>query len=134
MSLKELNLFFDNQLVKTQGDSSGSGFFISTDGYIITNNHVVGGAVTVDVFIGEERNSFKAKIVGTSECDDIAVLKIDLPVGGAFYFFDEKNPVVGEIFLLLDFLVEINYLFEWYCFKRKSLTNGHLKAHAEQTA
>ena len=94
----------DNQLVKTQGDSSGSGFFISTDGYIITNNHVVGGAVTVDVFIGEERNSFKAKIVGTSECDDIAVLKIDLPVGGAFYFeFDEKNPVLGEDILAIGF-------------------------------
>ena len=94
----------DNKLVKTQGDGSGSGFFISTDGFIITNNHVVGGAVTIDVFIGEERNSYKAKIVGTSECDDIAVLKIDLPVGGAFYFeFDEINPVLGEDILAIGF-------------------------------
>ena len=94
----------DNQLVKTQGDSSGSGFFITTDGYIITNNHVVGGAVTIDVFIGEERNSYKAKIIGTSECDDIAVLKIDLPIGGAFYFeFDESNPVLGEEIIAIGF-------------------------------
>tara|TARA_X000000950_G_scaffold289018_1_gene409115 strand:- start:2054 stop:3781 length:1728 start_codon:yes stop_codon:yes gene_type:complete len=104
----------DNQLVKTQSDSSGSGFFISTDGFIITNNHVVGGAVTIDVFIGEERNSYKAKIVGTSECDDIAVLKIDLPVGGAFYFeFDEINPVLGEDILAIGFPLgdeQITYL------------------------
>ena len=94
----------DNQLVKTQGDSSGSGFFITTDGYIVTNNHVVGGAVTIDVYIGEERNSYKAKIIGTSECDDIAVLKIDLPVGGAFYFeFEESNPVLGEDILAIGF-------------------------------
>ena len=94
----------DNQLVKTQGDSSGSGFFITTDGYIVTNNHVVGGAVTIEVYIGEERNSYKAKIIGTSECDDIAVLKIDLPVGGAFYFeFEESNPVLGEDILAIGF-------------------------------
>ena len=94
----------DNKLVKTQGDSSGSGFFISSDGFIVTNNHVVGGAVTIDVYIGEERNSYKAKIVGTSECDDIAVLKINLPVGGAFYFeFDEINPVLGEDILAIGF-------------------------------
>ncbi len=94
----------DNQLVKTQGDSSGSGFFISTDGFIVTNNHVVGGAVTIDVYIGEERNSYKAKIIGTSECDDIAILKINLPVGGAFYFeFDEINPVLGEDILAIGF-------------------------------
>ena len=94
----------ENQLVKTQGDSSGSGFFISTDGFIVTNNHVVGGAVTIDVYIGEERNSYRAKIIGTSECDDIAILKIDLPVGGAFYFaFDEINPVLGEDILAIGF-------------------------------
>jgi len=94
----------ENKLVKTQGDSSGSGFFISTDGYVVTNNHVIGGAVTIDVYIGEERNSYKAKIIGTSECDDIAILKIDLPVGGAFYFaFDEINPVLGEDILAIGF-------------------------------
>jgi S1-C subfamily serine protease len=94
----------DNKLVKTQGDSSGSGFFISTDGFIVTNNHVVGGAVTIDVYIGEERNSYNATIVGTSECDDIAVLKIDLPFGGAFYFeFDEINPVLGQDILAIGF-------------------------------
>lgn len=94
----------EDQLVKTQGDSSGSGFFISTDGYIITNNHVVGGAVTIDVYIGEERNSYKAKIIGTSECDDVAILKINLPIGGAYYFsFDETNPVLGEDILAIGF-------------------------------
>ncbi|MCX8025112.1 MAG: trypsin-like peptidase domain-containing protein [Thermanaerothrix sp.] len=56
--------------------SSGSGFIIAPEGYIITNNHVIEGAETVSVilFSGEER---PAQIVGTDRFSDLAVLKIE---------------------------------------------------------
>ena len=62
-----------------QERSGGSGFIISPDGYIITNNHVVEGATRVDVQLGgEDRRSFRAKVVGTDPATDLALLKIDV--------------------------------------------------------
>jgi len=55
---------------------SGSGFIISADGYILTNNHVVEGAEEVVVRL-LDRREFKAKVVGTDRNTDVAVLKID---------------------------------------------------------
>ena len=55
---------------------SGSGFVISADGYILTNNHVVEGAEQVTVRL-LDRREFKAKVVGTDPNTDVAVLKID---------------------------------------------------------
>jgi serine protease Do len=55
---------------------SGSGFLVSADGYILTNNHVVEGAEQVTVRL-LDRREFKAKVVGTDPNTDVAVLKID---------------------------------------------------------
>ena len=66
--------------------SLGSGVIISPDGYIITNNHVVGGADKVEVRLSDNR-AFTARIIGTDPKSDVAVIKIDakglpyLPVG-----------------------------------------------------
>jgi serine protease Do len=57
-------------------EGSGSGFIVSPDGYILTNNHVVDGSDQVTVRL-LDRREFKAKIVGTDPNTDIAVLKID---------------------------------------------------------
>ncbi len=54
----------------------GSGFFISDDGYILTNNHVVDEATDILVTLTDGRE-FKAKIVGTDERTDVALLKIE---------------------------------------------------------
>ena len=56
--------------------SAGSGFIISSDGYILTNNHVVDGADTVTVRL-VDRRELDAKVVGTDPQTDIALLKID---------------------------------------------------------
>lgn len=56
--------------------SVGSGFIISSDGYILTNNHVVDGADSVTVRL-QDRRSLTAKVVGTDPEYDIALLKVD---------------------------------------------------------
>ena len=59
----------------------GSGFIISKDGYILTNNHVVGGADEINVQMADGR-SLKAKLIGADDKSDVAVIKVaesDLP-------------------------------------------------------
>ena len=57
-------------------EAGGSGFIISDDGYILTNNHVVENGQKIEVKIGDQR-TYKAKVVGTDPATDIALLKID---------------------------------------------------------
>src|SRR6266481_4227929 len=54
---------------------SGSGFIVSSDGYILNNNHVVAGADKVTVRLYDKRE-FTAKVVGTDPNTDVAVIKI----------------------------------------------------------
>ena len=56
--------------------SLGSGFLISSDGYIVTNDHVAGGATKVVVTL-TDGTKHDAKIVGTDMVTDVTVLKID---------------------------------------------------------
>jgi serine protease Do len=56
---------------------SGSGFIISPDGIAVTNNHVVTGAATLEVFVGSEDEGRNARVLATSECSDLAVIDID---------------------------------------------------------
>ena len=75
--------------------SSGSGFFISPDGYIVTNNHVVENAETIKVVLKDERE-LEAKIVGRDEATDLAVIKV---IGGPYPFVNFENsgkPRVGD--------------------------------------
>lgn len=58
------------------GESLGSGFILSSDGYILTNNHVVSGAEKVVVRLSDHRE-LDAKVVGTDEKSDVALLKVN---------------------------------------------------------
>ena len=68
--------FFYNP-VPVQG--AGSGFVIDTDGHILTNYHVVQGAQTIEVTLGDQ-SRYKAKFIGADTRNDIALIKID-PAG-----------------------------------------------------
>lgn len=71
--------FRDPEIGVTDGSGAGSGFIISPDGLAVTNNHVVTGAATLDVFIGGDTTPHNARIIGTSECNDLALIDIDYP-------------------------------------------------------
>ncbi len=59
--------------------SLGSGFIIASDGYIVTNYHVVDGADEITVMVGNDTNkNYKAKVVGVDQKTDLALLKIDV--------------------------------------------------------
>ena len=81
--------------------AAGSGIIISEDGYVLTNNHVISGADKITVYVnsgdGSEEQSYEATLVGSSESNDIAVLKIDATGLNAAAFGDSDQIEVGEL-------------------------------------
>ena len=77
------------------GMASGSGFIVSPDGYILTNNHVVDGASEVRVRL-LDRREFKAKVIGRDPNTDVAVIKIDATGLTAAPLGDSNASRVGE--------------------------------------
>lgn len=73
----------------------GSGVIISTDGYIITNNHVVDNANKIEVTLNDNR-TFKATLIGSDPATDIALLKIDAKDLPTIPFGDSDALKVGE--------------------------------------
>ena len=80
---------------QTAGAASGSGFILTSDGYILTNYHVIedANAVSVTTF---DNTSYKAKIVGYDDSNDIAVLKIDAEDLQPVVLGDSSALTVGE--------------------------------------
>lgn len=73
----------------------GSGVIITEDGYIVTNNHVVDGADKLEVLLNDN-STFDARIVGTDEATDLALLKIDTKGLTPITFGDSESVKVGE--------------------------------------
>ena len=70
--------FFGNQMPKRENLTGlGSGFIISDEGYVVTNNHVISGADEITVIFNNGLDEVAATLVGTDPKTDIAVLKID---------------------------------------------------------
>ena len=70
--------FFDEnqRSPERRAPSSGSGFILSTDGYIMTNHHVVNGASKI-LILTNDKSSYEAKLIGSDKRSDLALLKID---------------------------------------------------------
>jgi len=77
--------------------AQGSGFFISDDGYVVTNNHVVEDAEDITVTM-EDGEKFSAKLVGTDPRTDLALVKVTDKTKKKFPFveFSQKDPRVGD--------------------------------------
>src|SRR5579862_998633 len=88
--------------------ASGSGFIVSPEGYVLTNNHVVDGADRVTVGL-PDRREFKARVVGRDPQTDVAVLKIDganlptIPLG------DDGQARVGDWVLAVGNPLQLNF-------------------------
>ena len=90
--------FFDRDEIergRRDAQSLGSGFIISDDGYILTNHHVIAGADEVIVRMAN-RKEFVAKIIGSDEASDVAVLKVEAEKLPVLEFGDSDELKVGE--------------------------------------
>ncbi len=85
----------NNQGPKELIQALGSGFFISADGYAVTNNHVVDGATKVEV-VTDDGKHYKGKVIGTDPKTDLALIKVE--GGGTFPYVKlaKKAPKIGE--------------------------------------
>jgi serine protease Do len=77
------------------GQSQGSGFFISADGYLVTNNHVVENAAEVQVVMDDGR-TLDAKVVGTDPRTDLALLKVEGGTDFPFVKLASNKARVGD--------------------------------------
>ena len=106
-NVNSLISMFGRQSQTTTAEASGSGIIISEDGYILTNNHIVSTsseesyyevseATKVTVTLFDDETEYEAKIIGTDEQTDLAVIKIDKTGLTKAEFADSDNIKVGE--------------------------------------
>lgn len=103
----QLREFFQDRQFGDRGDSSrrraprqrsmaqGSGFFISADGYAVTNNHVVQKAASVEITTDDGR-TLKAKVIGTDPKSDLALLKVEEKGTYPYVRLAQGQPRVGD--------------------------------------
>jgi serine protease Do len=73
----------------------GSGFFISADGYAVTNNHVVDGADKVEITM-DDGKSYTAKVIGADARTDLALIKVEGSSNFPFAKLSDGNPRIGD--------------------------------------
>lgn len=102
-----------------QGMGAGSGVIISSDGYIVTNNHVVDNASEIEVLLNDNR-TFEAEVVGVDPTTDLAVLKIDEKDLPTLTFGNSDRVQIGE------WVLAVGNPFEF----RSTVTAGIVSAKA----
>lgn len=100
----------------------GSGVIVSPDGYILTNHHVVDGALEIRVELTDNR-TFKARLVGSDQPSDLAVLKIDATSLPTLSFSDSDKVRVGDFVLAVGNPLGIG----------QTVTSGIISAKGRQT-
>ena len=90
--------FFGDEYGRGQGrerQGSGSGVIIRPDGYIVTNNHVVDGASSIQVTLNNNK-TYEASVIGTDPATDVALIKIDAEGLPVLQFADSDMLRLGE--------------------------------------
>ena len=83
----------------TNAKGLGSGFVIDSDGYIVTNNHVMSGLNEAEIRFSDG-TKYKGRLIGRDEATDIALLKIDAPKSfPSLRFYDDQRMRVGDLVL-----------------------------------
>jgi len=115
------DLFFQNQPDESPRrsprsnrplQSEGSGFVVRSDGHIFTNHHVLEGAERIDVKLKDGRE-FQAKLVGTDEKTDVAVIKIDANNLPAVQLGDSEAVRVGQFAFAIGAPFRLDYTFTY---------------------
>lgn len=120
--------FFEapNQPQRQPQLSQGSGFFITADGYVMTNYHVVANAKKITVVTQDDTgNEFNAQLVGGDPQTDIAIIKVDNPTQSVFPYLDLGNSDDVEI---CEFVIAIGNPFQL----EASVTVGVISAKGRQ--
>ena len=89
------------QQLEAQPQGLGSGVIVTSDGYIVTNRHVIKGADEVKVTLGKRSEPYEAKIVGMDEATDVAVLKIEATGLQPVQLADSSTLKVGDFTLAI---------------------------------
>ncbi|MDQ6654979.1 MAG: trypsin-like peptidase domain-containing protein [Verrucomicrobiota bacterium] len=107
--------------------SEGSGFIVRADGHILTNNHVVEGADRIDVKLKDGRE-FQAKLVGSDEKTDVAVIKIEANNLPAVQLGDSDAVRVGQFAFAIGAPFKLDYTFTYGVIsgkgRNKLISNG----------
>lgn len=98
----DLPVYRPKEFRRERGFSTGTGFFVTNDGYMVTNFHVIEGATSVTVVSPTEKKAFPATVVAVDPANDVAILKIEaetigIPLASSF------TGVRGEEVLTLGF-------------------------------
>jgi S1-C subfamily serine protease len=86
----------DTVLGYQNGEAAGTGMVLTSDGEILTNNHVIQGATTITVTVVSTGKSYTATVVGTDPSDDIAVLQLSNASGLQVADFSDATATIGE--------------------------------------
>ncbi len=82
------------ELTQAASAGVGTGFIIDESGLLVTNNHVVTGAGIIEVFFDDSTTAINARLLGVSECSDLAVLDLD---GEGYQFLEFREDTAGVV-------------------------------------
>ena len=91
---------------KREAQAGGSGVIISSDGYIVTNNHVINNATTLSVKLHDGR-TFEAKVIGSDPATDVALIKIDAEDLPTLPFGSSDELRLGEWVLAIGYPMDL---------------------------